>query len=326
MSAGDCRDVMVRRRVKAVCTVAWSNVPHREVKRRCSTTRVSQNGAFEGGGGIKIANKKGQRGNDACVCASAFSVHGDLATYALPGHGKHEHVRPVPWFQGAIEEIVRHLQSSPFVQVVKLGNNPSVAEDLTTYRISHADGVATNVWGTIADSIHCETADAVILVQKITDSSDLQALDVEPSDVSVNEACGKLISSGVGQSILRGRVGECCDSTVDPVSTDMNDNDDTVVVMGGEQLRVGLPLAASARPSVKVAALPRGRASESPAPFHGYWGVVVQSKCRTGVEGCYLLKAGRSVVQGECSCSHFSLTRLSQNGDIHQQFIDNWSV
>lgn len=283
---------------------------------------------------------------------SGFAFSGDLSTYSgallpsfMDGNGagsKREHVRPAPWFQGAIEEIVRQLQSAPFVQIVKLGNNPSQAEDLSTYKLSTTNNgedershVASQMWDSIAQSLRCDGADAVILVQKIVDNIDLQNLadtevERQPSDVSVHDACQKLISSGVGQSILRGQVGECCDSTA-AKTNETNDNNGVNREMNeAMKQRVGLPAVGTInRPVVKVAALPKGGTGRSvePSSFHGYWGVVVQSKCRTGVEGCYLLKAGRAVADGGCSCTHFSLTRVSANSEpVHSQFVNSWNV
>lgn len=249
-------------------------------------------------------------------------------------------MRPAPWFQGAIEEIVRQLQSAPFVQIVKLGNNPSQAEDLSTYKLSTNNGedgrnhVASQMWDSIAQSLRCDGADAVILVQKIVDNIDLQNLadaevEQQPSDVSVHDACQKLISSGVGQSILRGQVGECCDSATARIEINMKNGAKREMNESMKQ-RVGLPAVGTVtRPVVKVAALPKGGKGRSvePSSFHGYWGVVVQSKCRTGVEGCYLLKAGRAVADGGCSCTHFSLTRVSANSEpVHSQFVSSWNV
>ena len=289
------------------------------------------------------------RERDMKVYSSAIgmgSMHrfGDLSTYDLPlqSHRTREHVRPAPWFEGAIEEIVKQLQSSAFIQTIKLGNNPHMAEDMRTYLLEDCETNAA-AWGSVAKTLECDTADAVILVQKITESSDFQALDgvaPPPSDVSVSDACKQLISSGVAQSILRGRVGECCDSS----ATSSSSVSDTVIDVEIEPTAVSrngmglpsLPVAAGTksrspgRPCVKVTALPAGDASHREiAPFHGYWGVVVQSKSRTGVEGCYLLKAGRSIVKEDghgCSCTHFSLTKISQQGDIHQQFLDSWQA
>jgi hypothetical protein len=56
-----------------------------------------------------------------------------------------------------------------------------------------------------------------------------------------------------------------------------------------------------------------------------YWGVVVQSRRHTGAEGCYLLKTVKSTSASTgCTCTHFSLTRISQGDHLEQQFVQSW--
>lgn len=330
---------------------------------RLTVSGVGRRGVVEdmnggaGKAGLVVVRPRGVSSlqNKRRICGSrigsGFAFSGDLSTYSgallpsfMDGNGagsRREHMRPAPWFQGAIEEIVRQLQSAPFVQIVKLGNNPSQAEDLSTYKLSTNNGedershVSSQMWDSIAQSLRCDGADAVILVQKIVDNIDLQSLadtevEQQPSDVSVHDACQKLISSGVGQSILRGQVGECCDSATARTDESNKNNGVSGEINEAMKQRVGLPAVGTiSRPVVKVAALPKGGKGRSvqPSSFHGYWGVVVQSKCRTGVEGCYLLKAGRAVADGGCSCTHFSLTRVSaHSGPVHSQFVNSWNV
>ena len=143
-----------------------------------------------------------------------------------------------------------------------------------------------------------ENAEAVILVKKIVTRTDMQAHYIpdescggHPSEKDVEHACDQMMrSDGYFPKVVNnGRVGACCENT-----EGMEEKDDD----GVEEIKKS---------------------------FHGYWGVVVQSKERTGVEGCYLLKAGCSSVEGGCWCTHYSVTRVSLSQEsIQQQYVNSW--
>lgn len=223
------------------------------------------------------------------------------------------HTRNLPWFQKAVEDIVRKLDgrvdTDQFVQVVKMGNNPCQADYMATCDITASGHPTCSV----------DNVDAVILVKRIATGVDLKThLDVdvvqtdavteEPSNGDVQIACDQLMRSGVGRRILHGRVGECCERQIPS-----GDSPSAASVLVNQATRH-----VASREAVKAAALPK-------KPFQGYWGVVVQAKEKSSIEGCYLLKAGCSVVDGGCSCTHFSLTRVqSEHVSVHQQFVDSW--
>lgn len=239
--------------------------------------------------------------------------HSDSTTNNQKGDAQYEHhTRNLPWFQKAVEDIVRKLDgrvdTDQFVQVVKMGSNPCQADFMATCDIT-ASGHPT---------CRVDNVDAVILVKRIASGVDLKThLDVdvvqtdavtEPSNGDVQIACDQLMRSDVGRRILHGRVGECCEREM--ASEDSPSAASVLVNQGTRH--------AASRVAVKAAALPK-------QPFHGYWGVVVQAKDKSSIEGCYLLKAGCSVVDGGCSCTHFSLTRVqSEHVSVHQQFVDSW--
>ena len=88
--------------------------------------------------------------------------------------------------------------------------------------------------------------------------------------------------------------------------------------------------AAARRTAVRAAALrppgaPGPGAAGSCTHAGCFWGVVVQSRRHTGVEGCYLLKTVKNVSPGTgCTCTHFSLTRISAGEHLEQQFVQSW--
>lgn len=203
----------------------------------------------------------------------------------------------VGWFSKAVEDIVRRLDGTP-----------------SSDQFMHV--VRNN--------------EAVILVKKITSRVDLDAHHIPPQVASENKnvmlslaikevekshrmetrppeqqevehVCQDLLQSQARMLVNSGRVGDCCDAA------DLGSllDDETHV---SDKLRA----------------------------FHGFWGVVVQTKERSSVEGCYLLRAGCSVVESGCSCTHYTLTRVleptpvsSPGSDefvppVADQFVDSW--
>lgn len=173
-------------------------------------------------------------------------------------------------------------------------------------------------------------ADAVILVKKIITKYDLKTHHIvgdksmvkeeqPPDRRDVEHACDQMIKSHGKMLVNVGRVGECCDS--------LEQN-----VYGNDEVN---PFSEASAQDQKY-----GKQASKEA-FDGYWGVVVQTKDRSSVEGCYLLKAGCSVVEGGCSCTHYSMTKVEEPGQpvaasgpgiggddvvpsIHQQYVDSW--
>eukprot|EP01024_Parvocaulis_polyphysoides_P036391 TRINITY_DN3236_c0_g1_i1.p5 TRINITY_DN3236_c0_g1~~TRINITY_DN3236_c0_g1_i1.p5 ORF type:complete len:139 (+),score=8.92 TRINITY_DN3236_c0_g1_i1:446-862(+) len=55
-----------------------------------------------------------------------------------------------------------------------------------------------------------------------------------------------------------------------------------------------------------------------------YWGVVMQTKEMSSVEGCYLLKTSQSHAHDGCSCTHFHLTRVCKDVALEYQLRNSW--
>lgn len=173
--------------------------------------------------------------------------------------------------------------------------------------------------------------------------------------VQAEEACRRLMSSGLADSILLGKVGDCCDGSGHAHEHEHGEGGSSsgagpaaaagVAEPRGQQAPPSRPLplpaivpfgspassgsALQRRKAVRAAAL---RPPGAPGPSAGacqqsacYYGVVVQSRRHTGVEGCYLLKTVKSVSRGTgCSCTHFSLTRISAGEHLEKQFVQSW--
>ena len=313
--------------------------------------------------GLRLRSKRAE-----CLIPSVGTArHSDLATYRLPHHSSVGHSSAAPWFHAAVTEVVKHLESAPFLQLVRFADGKINSEDpkFSSFSVPESVVGAPELWSSIAQAVTAETADVVILVQRVDPHSNdatpsepqqpIQALE-QPSagaassssasastsmhrlssselKAHVEDACRKLEASGVGESILHGKVGECCDR---------NDrsgvNTSSSSALGASSSQPGiLPFAIRATPArtaVKVKALPTSGVA-SPAPLSGYWGVVVQSRHHTGAEGCYLLRAVRQICPPTgsdadhghgCSCTHYSLTKVCRGENVARQFVNSWLV
>lgn len=221
----------------------------------------------------------------------------------------------VGWFSKAVEDIVRRLDGSE-------------ASDQFVHVVSNR-----------------MNADAVILVKKIVTRYDLKTHNIvddgsgnpgeqPPERRDVEHVCDQLIKSHGNMLVNTGRVGECCET--DSETNALGHRNDGNALGGPVEEQIDMYALASSPPQSHDASRPSRKTA-----FHGYWGVVVQTKDRSNVEGCYLLKAGCSVVNGGCSCTHYSMTRVDEPGrvavstssgltgedgapSIHQQFVDSW--
>jgi hypothetical protein len=288
------------------------------------------------------------------AAAASFNNH-DLATYRLPHHSSIGHSTAAPWFQAAVTEVVKHLESSPFLQLVRFSDalDPLTAfkePKLSSFSVPESVVSVPELWSSIAEAVTADSADVVILVQRIdphgTGAIDTSAATQQPVDDSlkahVEEACQKLVASGIGESILLGKVGDCCENhahhTSHPSSSSSilstSTSSGSVVPFSSSYRTVPSVSPSAIRgASIKVKALGTPEAAtSSPAPLSGYWGVVVQSKHHTGAEGCYLLRAVRQVCppvannDHGCTCTHYSLTKVCKGEHMERQFIDSWLV
>lgn len=225
------------------------------------------------------------------------------------------------------------------------------------------------LWQGIAEHLSAGAPDVVILVQRVSPhaaASPQGAMDAaeaasagasfassssssppgsprspraHEARLAAEEACRRLVSSGLADSVLQGQVGDCCDgSGHDGHGASGHASGGAAAPQQGASKPLPLPAivpfsapaaVATRRGAVRAAAL---RPPGAPSPSAGacaqaacYWGVVVQSRSHTGVEGCYLLKTVRNTSPGTgCSCTHFSLTRISAGEHLEQQFVSSW--
>ena len=163
------------------------------------------------------------------------------------------------------------------------------------------------------------------------------------------DACRMLLASGMAEAVLEGRVGDCCASDAEsedelPAAASMSGTSVAGEASSAPQQQQQqqqqhsiVPLLRRARVATRraVRAAALGPLPQQPDSSleedsgHQYWGVVVQSRSGAagGAEGAYLLQTVRSEAPTGCTCTHYSLTRISAGGgDLEQQFVRSWLV
>ncbi len=225
-------------------------------------------------------------------------------------HYEHHGNWNVGWFLKAVEDIVRRLDGSPasdqFMHTVVGGDAVILVKrivrraDLEAHHISAnvARRAGESVWG--EDPTNRNALLAMAMAEVAGRNGVAESASASPEQAEVEHVCKELLGASRAGLVNSGRVGDCCDE----------------VGVGASHL----PQEGSGDPS---------SGTQHPRAFHGFWGVVVQTKDRSRVEGCYLLKAGCSVVEQGCSCTHYTLTRVQEptgsmghhGSEMHAEFV-----
>lgn len=161
------------------------------------------------------------------------------------------------------------------------------------------------MWRSIAECLSGEDPDVVMLCKRVDSAADVggQASPSSDTVTEVKQACRALVRSGIAHAVMRGRVGDCCEEDAP---------------WDDRGAGPGFWSRHHHRPHGKAARV--GQAQEV-----NFWGLVVQSRAHTGAEGCYLLKTVRNVEPAtDCSCTHYSLTRICQGEGLEGQFVKSW--
>lgn len=288
--------------------------------------------------------------------SSASSSASDLATYTLPHHSSllasSSPSSQAPWLHAAIKESVRHLDDAPFFELVHLDKKrPDVGARFECYGVPEEASVAPEMWPSIAESMASELADVVIMVRHLPSMDEKEARRMEPERNVAEDSSLSNVNS-LEEGILRGKVGECCDGVdrheeaggIEDIINRNHAEQSSDNLYGRNNLSSGTSASKAmvasgrsgivrfssgngvgqARQNVKVRALPKSGVP-SDQPLKGFWGVIIQSRNRSDVDGAYMLKAVRSIASS-CSCTHFTLTKLHHGERIDTQFVKSWLV
>lgn len=152
-----------------------------------------------------------------------------------------------------------------------------------------------------------DSPEVMVLVHRVHDSeSDACSSSCSSSKGQSASVCSnKLLSAGLVDQIMAGKVGDCCD-------------EDHKYIITNEAIQSALRQS-DFHNDVKMA-------NQSPMEGIAFWGLVIQSSVWTTLEGCYLLKTAKVVDHMGCSCTHFSLIRVCQGIPLSDQYSAAWLV
>lgn len=279
--------------------------------------------------GLLLSRVKSRYNGARNVQGAAVSASsGDLATYSLPHHSTVlSSSSSAPWLYPAIHESVKHLDDTPFFELVHFGpNGPRDKPWFESYTIPDEAVLVPELWPSIAETITSEAADVVLMVQRIPASNRDQNEEENYRRVERFEsACRDIPSTQMREGMLQGKIGDCCDKverrSCNGKKRDRSDENLLSRRSGIVRFNSTSNMMKS-RKNVRVRAVPTSGCRK---PFAGYWGVVIQSKNRSEADGAYLLKAVRSVANN-CSCTHFTLTKVCRGENPERNFINSWLV
>ncbi|GMH37270.1 hypothetical protein BSKO_05143 [Bryopsis sp. KO-2023] len=224
-------------------------------------------------------------------------VESSLATYSV------EQQKCSPILERVVQESVRHLDKAPCLHLL--------VEDATfeTHSVPEAVVAAPQLWQGITEHLSSRNPDAVVLVHRVPEGGESKGC-MDPALPSSSEAgltcSNRLLSVGLAQQIMAGKIGECCDDEEHhaPESQGFIDMALRHSGMYGEE-------------SMSASSMYQDTA---------FWGLIIQSAKCSELQGCYLLKTMRLVDSTGCCCTHFSLTRVCAGVPLCDQYSASWLI
>lgn len=223
-------------------------------------------------------------------------------------------VEPTP-LELAVKDAVKNLEQAPFLQVQQ-GRN------ISRHAVENSVIQAPQLWDSIAEHLTQRQAGMVLLVHRLEDPAPDRIVRTVPccsnvmtgitsaSQATCLESFEELLRTETAHAEYSGRVGDCCDDEV--VSQ---------VVPFTRHTRRRSSHGHQHQHSVSFQ-LPRGGGKEKTS----YWGVVLQSKVDSNQDsGCYILKTLHSGI-GDCTCVHWTLTRVCRGASLFDQINSAWLV
>eukprot|EP00884_Botryococcus_braunii_P008109 jgi/Botrbrau1/1729/Bobra.116_2s0071.1 len=253
------------------------------------------------------------------VCCHATTGRWELSTYKFPG----ERSAMMTWLEDCIQAAVKNLHRAPFLQLM----SPDCVNRFTFHEVTPAVVHVPQLWRGIAEHVTSLDPEILVLVHPIPlDEEDkaeasirragqqrgnmsrvLSGISSQPLAVREHhlrlQACAQLVQTGMAETQLAGRVGDCCDG--DEVSQVVPFNRGHA--SHGAQQTFHVP----------------GKGCPSNVRF---WGVVIQAKSHPSeLDGCYVLKTVHSG-SADCHCTHYTLTRVCRGEPLAAQLAASWLV
>lgn len=228
------------------------------------------------------------------VCARAACA--ELATYSL------ELPVSTPLLESCVRQAVLHLDEAPCLHVAGTTQGP----EFIRHAVPESVVAVPQLWQGIGETIAKDDPELLVLVHRVPDSASptaclklqLAAMTTKATDEGTLQVWPQSSSAHeplLSKDLVSGKVGDCCDED-DDHHQHGSSAEDTV----GHQ--------------------------ETQRREIRFWGLVIQSKARRAVEGCYLLKTVRNIDVTGCTCTHFSMNRVCQDVPLCEQFQAAWLV
>lgn len=185
------------------------------------------------------------------------------------------------------------------------------------------------LWPAIAKQFFAEVPEIVALCQPIANPSSCACLsptssvdgsdhcDAPPSSsfpatpTQLLQCNAALRQMGMAADLLAGQVGDCCDDEA----------------FGAGHGAGHFDIERLSAPKPTEPGVHSDHSGTSDEQSVRYFGMVVQSRVQSSVEGCYLLKTVQNRAKaGGCHCTHYSLTRVCRGESLHQQLQNSWLV
>lgn len=212
-----------------------------------------------------------------------------------------EDVKPSALLEMLAQKAVKHIDETPCMHFV--------SQDGVHQRHTVPPVVVEvpQLWRGITEHLSHDSPDAMVLVHRVHDGESGACLSSCPTGEgqSASLCSNKLLSAGLVDQIMAGKVGDCCEKDHDFTFTN-------------EAIQSALRQSDFYN-DVKLS-------SQSPIEGTAFWGLVIQSSRWPNLEGCYLMKTVKVADHTGCTCTHFSLIRVCKGVPLSDQYSAAWLV
>lgn len=206
-----------------------------------------------------------------------------------------------------MRDAVKHLDSAPFLQLVW----PEAGAHRERHRVAPSLIHTPQLWQAVAQHLSHRKPEVVVFLHRIAvedtalnkpclfeglrqSSTEKLFTGIAAHDVLQQDCLHRSALAAkreLEHRLLSGRVGECCDDD-DHLHTSFSGSQHSIV---DQQLE-------------------------------DHWGLVVQSKHASDIEGCYVLKTTRNANPTDCQCTYYTLTKVCRGAPLAAQLSSAWLV
>ncbi|CAD7701446.1 unnamed protein product [Ostreobium quekettii] len=243
-----------------------------------------------------------------CPCGRA--APGDLATYPL------EATRGPSLLESCAREAVLHLDEAPCLHLAGTTGAPG----FTRQAVPESVAADPQLWPGMGKAIANLDPEVLMLVHRVPDNPSPKACLKLQLEAALAQAPGSVHDAPDAlqlwsQSLMPcGRIHAMPGSGRDSCHSNCNDSSPNCLNFHeGSDLN-------------RERAAGRQKGEAHPRRDIAFWGIVIQSKLRRAVEGCYLLKTVSNIDINGVASTHFSLNRVTMDVPLGKQLQAAWLV